>query len=44
MQVGRRMVRGEAVMVLNIDDPLPADLMEEITAIAGVNDAYVVSL
>ncbi|MEI6429090.1 MAG: phosphoglycerate dehydrogenase [Pseudanabaena sp. ELA607] len=44
MQVGRRMVRGEAVMVLNIDDPLPADLMEQITAVAGVNDAYVVSL
>ncbi len=44
MQVGRRMVRGEAVMVLNIDDPLPAGLMEEILKIQGVRAAYVVNL
>lgn len=44
MQVGRRMVRGEAVMVLNIDDPLPAGLIEEILKIQGVRDAYVVNL
>ncbi len=44
MQVGRRMVRGEAVMVLNIDDPLPPNLLEEITHIQGVNDAFVVNL
>jgi D-3-phosphoglycerate dehydrogenase len=44
MQVGRRIVRGEAVMVLNIDDPLPPGLLEEIMRIQGVKDAYVVNL
>lgn len=44
MQVGRRMVRGDAVMVLNLDDPLPTGLLEEIVAIQGVKDAYTVKL
>ncbi|MFN3927018.1 MAG: phosphoglycerate dehydrogenase [Pseudanabaenaceae cyanobacterium] len=44
MQVGRRMVRGDAVMVLNLDDPLPAGLIDEITSIPGVKDAYTVRL
>jgi D-3-phosphoglycerate dehydrogenase / 2-oxoglutarate reductase len=44
MQVGRRMVRGEAVMVVNIDDPLPAGLLDEIVHIQGVSDAFVVNL
>jgi D-3-phosphoglycerate dehydrogenase len=44
MQVGRRMVRGEAVMVLNLDDPLPAGLLDEIVCIQGVSDAYTVKL
>jgi D-3-phosphoglycerate dehydrogenase len=44
MQVGRLMVRGDAVMVLNIDDPLPAGLIDEITSIPGVKDAYTVKL
>lgn len=44
MQVGRRMVRGEAVMVLNIDDPLPSGLVDEIVHIQGVTDAFVVKL
>lgn len=44
MQVGRRMVRGDAVMVINIDDPLPATLIEEIGHIQGVKDAFVVNL
>jgi D-3-phosphoglycerate dehydrogenase len=44
MQVGRRMVRGEAVMVLNLDDPLPAGLLDEIVRIPGVSDAYTVKL
>lgn len=44
MQVGRRMVRGEAVMVLNIDDPLPSGLLDEIVHIQGVTDAFVVKL
>ena len=44
MQVGRRMVRGEAVMVLNLDDPLPSGLLDEIVCIQGVSDAYTVML
>jgi D-3-phosphoglycerate dehydrogenase len=44
MQVGRRMVRGEAVMVLNIDDPLPAAMLDEIIDINGVEDAFMVTL
>ncbi len=44
MQVGRKIVRGEAVMVLNIDDPLPAGLLDEIMHVQGVKDAFVVNL
>ncbi len=44
MQVGRRMVRGDAVMVLNLDDPLPAALIEEIRHVQGVTDAFLVNL
>jgi D-3-phosphoglycerate dehydrogenase / 2-oxoglutarate reductase len=44
MQVGRRIVRGEAVMVINIDDPLPSGLLDEIGHIQGVTDAFMVNL
>lgn len=44
MQVGRRIVRGEAVMVINIDDPLPGGLVDEIKHIQGVTDAFMVNL
>jgi D-3-phosphoglycerate dehydrogenase / 2-oxoglutarate reductase len=44
MQVGRRTVRGEAVMVLNLDDPLPVGLAEEVERIQGVKEAFVVNL
>lgn len=44
MQVGRRIVRGEAVMVLSLDDPLPEGLLEEITKVPGIRDAYTVKL
>lgn len=44
MQVGRKIVRGDAVMVLSIDDPLPEGLLEEIKKVAGVRDAYTVAL
>ena len=30
MQVGRKIVRGDAVMALSIDDPLPEGFLEEI--------------
>ncbi|NJL01565.1 MAG: phosphoglycerate dehydrogenase [Spirulinaceae cyanobacterium SM2_1_0] len=44
MQVGRKIVRGDAVMALSIDDPLPESLREEILKIAGIRDAYTVML
>ncbi|KGF72471.1 3-phosphoglycerate dehydrogenase [Neosynechococcus sphagnicola sy1] len=44
MQVGRKIVRGDAVMVLNIDDPLPEGLLEEIMKVPGIRDAYTVML
>ncbi|WP_413160104.1 phosphoglycerate dehydrogenase [Capilliphycus salinus ALCB114379] len=44
MQVGRKIVRGEAVMVLSIDDPLPEGLLSEIMKVPGIRDAYTVTL
>ena len=44
MQVGRKIVRGDAVMVLSLDDPLPEGILQEITKVAGVRDAYTVKL
>ncbi len=44
MQVGRRIVRGEAVMVLSIDDPIPEDLLVSILSIKGINEAHAVTL
>ncbi len=44
MQVGRKIVRGDAVMVLSIDDPLPDGLLDEIRKQEGITDAYSVSL
>jgi D-3-phosphoglycerate dehydrogenase len=44
MQVGRKIVRGDAVMVLSIDDPLPDGLLEEILKVPGIRDAYTVVL
>jgi D-3-phosphoglycerate dehydrogenase len=44
MQVGRDMPRGEAMMVTNVDDPIPDEALEEIRAASAVEDAFVVSL
>jgi D-3-phosphoglycerate dehydrogenase len=44
MQVGRRIVRGDAVMVLSLDDPLPASLLATIHAIEGIQEAHPVTL
>ncbi len=44
MQVGRKIVRGDAVMVLSLDDPLPDGILEEILKVAGIRDAYTVML
>ena len=44
MQVGRTIVRGDAVMVLSLDDPLPEGILSEITKVSGITDAYTVKL
>ena len=44
MQVGRKIVRGDAVMVLSIDDPLPEGILKEIMTVPGIRDAYTVTL
>jgi D-3-phosphoglycerate dehydrogenase len=44
MQVGRRIVRGDAVMVLSLDDPIPASLLESIHRIEGIQEAHPVTL
>lgn len=46
MQVGRHSVShgSEAIMVLNVDDEIPDDALGEISAIGGIDAAYVVSL
>ncbi|WP_320663983.1 phosphoglycerate dehydrogenase [Prochlorococcus sp. MIT 1223] len=44
MQVGRRIVRGEAVMVLSVDDPIPSELLGSVLSISGINQAKSVTL
>ncbi|HAC65040.1 MAG TPA: phosphoglycerate dehydrogenase [Cyanothece sp. UBA12306] len=44
MQVGRKIVRGDAVMAVSLDDPLPEGLISEITKVDGIRDAYTVKL
>ncbi|MBD2184726.1 phosphoglycerate dehydrogenase [Aerosakkonema funiforme] len=44
MQVGRKIVRGDAVMVLSLDDPLPEGILSEILKVPGIRDAYTVAL
>lgn len=39
MQVGRRVVRGEALMGINVDSPIPDQVMEDIKEQAGIGDA-----
>ncbi|MEL7086238.1 MAG: phosphoglycerate dehydrogenase [Cyanobacteria bacterium P01_A01_bin.3] len=43
MHLGRKIVRGDAVMILSLDDPLPEGLIEEIRKEAGIRDAYTIS-
>ena len=44
MQVGRKIVRGEAVMVLSIDDPIPNKLLETIIEVEVITNANPVTL
>jgi D-3-phosphoglycerate dehydrogenase / 2-oxoglutarate reductase len=42
MQVGRKIVRGDAVMVVSLDDPLPDGVLADVVKIDGIRDAYTV--
>ncbi len=44
MQVGRRVLRGDAIMILNLDEPLSKELEAEIKAIPDVRSVKQVSL
>lgn len=44
MQVGRKIIRGDAVMVLSLDDPLPDGIIDEVRKEPGIRDAFVVNL
>lgn len=44
MQVSRDMPRGEAMMVTNVDEQIPQEALDEIKAVVGVDEAFVVSL
>jgi D-3-phosphoglycerate dehydrogenase len=44
MYVGRKTVGENAIMVLNVDSQIPADVLEEITAIEGIDSAKQVQL
>jgi len=44
MEVGRKIVRGDAVMALTLDDPLPDGILDEITQIPGITEAYPIAL
>ncbi|HIH77650.1 MAG TPA: phosphoglycerate dehydrogenase [Halobacteria archaeon] len=44
MELGRKKPRGEAIMVLNVDSPIPDRILEEIRKIEGIHDALLVSI
>jgi D-3-phosphoglycerate dehydrogenase len=44
MGVGRRGVREDAVMVMTLDDPIPAELMQNLAQVPGIHLARFVSL
>ncbi len=44
MHVGREQVGGRAVMILQVDDPIPPEVFEQIRQLDGVESAQVVTL
>jgi len=44
MELGRKKPRGEAIMVLNVDSPIPDRILEEIRRIEGIHDALLASI
>ncbi len=43
MQVGKTDVEGTNIMVLTIDNDIPADVLKKVTAIDGIFDAKLVN-
>lgn len=44
MQVGRQQPRGEALMVLGVDEPIPPDVLQRVKEVTGIDDVRVVRL
>ncbi|HYU21044.1 MAG TPA: phosphoglycerate dehydrogenase [Chloroflexota bacterium] len=44
MQVGRRERRGEAIMLISVDEPVPADLLARLRAIESMDSVRVIQL
>ena len=44
MEVGRLNLRGRAMMILGLDDPIPPAVLEEIRALPQIYDARLVTL
>ena len=44
MQVGRRIVRGDAVMVLSLDDPIPSSTLTSVKDINGIQEAHPITV
>jgi D-3-phosphoglycerate dehydrogenase len=44
MQVGRMKMAGEALMGINVDTPVPRDVLQLIKAEAGIAEAWSVEL
>ena len=44
MEVGRRSPRGRATMILGLDDPVPTEVLDEITAMTHIDTARLVKL
>jgi D-3-phosphoglycerate dehydrogenase / 2-oxoglutarate reductase len=38
------LIRGDAVMMVSLDDPLPEGLIGEIESVSGIRKAYTVNL
>ncbi|HHV53849.1 MAG TPA: phosphoglycerate dehydrogenase [Firmicutes bacterium] len=41
MQVGRKEVRGRAIMAMGVDDPVPPEVLEEINRVPGLEATFV---
>ena len=44
MHLGRSAVRGEAIMVMQVDDPVPAEVLEELRRMTGLIEVRLVTL